>query len=273
MEKNKIKFLKFSFIFYENPIARCYLNCFLDNGLINLPIIYIGKNSKYGLFRRYKFYSNNHYPLNFLANDSLSVFIYEVEKFFNLRENFFRDAYDYKNLKKFQNISFINTNSINSIEAIKVINSSINNDYLISYQEILKDILKTNKNFFHIHPGYLPKIKGADGSLHSVLNYNEIGASLFKIVTKIDEGPIIYRKLSKFKKFSSNHLKNWNNKDLYRLWFSFFDPALRCSILIDYLNNMFTLDDRVELNKQESNKYFTFMKTEDLSKVFKKIIF
>lgn len=267
----KTKTNNLSLIFYENPIARCYLNCFLDCQIKYIPIIYLGKRSNFEFFKKYKFYQNNYYPLYFLKNPSIRYFIDEVENFFQLRKNFFKDSYNYENLKQFENFSFINSNSINSIQSINYFNKDKNTNYLISYQEILKNVFESNKNFYHIHPGYLPKIRGADGSLHSIANYNELGASFFKLVKKIDDGPLIYRKLLKFNKFNLNKLSNYNNSDLYRLWFSFVDPALRCSILNDYLNNKFTLEDRVNINPKDISNYYSFMNVDELSKVFRKI--
>lgn len=261
----------FSLIFLENPIARCYLNCLLDEGMTDLPIIYLGKYSSFKLSRRYKFHQNNYHPLNFLKDKSIGTFINEVEDFFKLRKNFFKDAYSYENLNLFNNISFINSNSINSPSVIKNLHIDGSDNYLISYQEILKNVFDTKKNFYHIHPGYLPKVKGADGSLHSVINHNELGASFFKLVKKIDAGQIIHRKLFQFKKISLKGLKKYNNSDLYRLWFSFFDPALRCSVLIDFLNKKFSLDEVIKPINNETSNYYTFMKDEERTKVFKKI--
>ena len=262
-----------SLIFYENPIARAYLNIFIDKKYNNTHILYLGHYSKFELMRKYKFYKNNFYPINFLKDSSVLSFIADIEFFFNLRKNFLIEMYDYNNLKKFKNISFINTNSINSSQALSVLKLNVNKNYLISYQEILKDIFNINKNFFHIHPGYLPKVKGADGSLHSIIKYNELGATFFKMVRKIDEGPIIYRKTYDFKKFKLNNLKKFNDKDLYRIWFSFLDPALRCSILSDYLDNIFTLNDKVKFSNNENSNYYTFMKDNELSNTFKNIFF
>jgi len=48
----------------------------------------------------------------------------------------------------------------------------------------LKEILNPNLNFFHIHPGYLPDIRGADGSLNSILYSNSIGVTSFLMTDK-----------------------------------------------------------------------------------------
>ena len=58
-------------------------------------------------------------------------------------------------------------------------------------------IFKTGKNFIHIHPGYLPEVRGADGLLWSIKEYNKIGVSSFIMNHKIDSGEIIFREKSK----------------------------------------------------------------------------
>ena len=51
--------------------------------------------------------------------------------------------------------------------------------------------MELNKKFIHIHPGYLPEIKGADGSLWHINKHNNIGISSFFMSKKIDEGLVI----------------------------------------------------------------------------------
>ena len=98
-----------------------------------------------------------------------------------------------------------------------------------------------------------------------------MGASFFKLVRKIDAGQIVHRKLFQFKGFTTKGFEKYNNSDLYRLWFSFFDPALRCSILIDFLNNKFSLEDLIKPIDNEISNYYSFMKDQERTKVFRKI--
>jgi len=69
-----------------------------------------------------------------------------------------------------------------------------------SYLKLFK--YHTDQNFYHIHHGYLKKVRGADATLHSIDKFNEIGASFFKMDKKIDNGKII----KKFKKNTINYL-------------------------------------------------------------------
>ena len=195
----------------------------------------------------------------------------EIETFFSLRKNFLNDMYNYNNIDHFKNIKWVNARSINSEKLLKYINSTDDTNFLISHQELVKGLLDLKKKFFHIHPGYLPKVRGADGSLHSILNHDELGCTLFQLDKKIDKGPIIRRKIFEFKKFKLSNFENYNEQELYRIWFSFVDPALRCSLLKECLNLKINLEKFVDVNNSEDSNYYTFMNKNEIAAVFKKI--
>ena len=260
----------FSLIFYDNPIARSYVQVLIDQKIFNTNIVYMSKFSEFSLIRKRVYHKNNSYPIKFLKNKEVRSFTNEIEDFFGLRHNFLIDMYDYENLAKFKNIYFLHTESINSDITLKFISRDNSKNYLITYQEILKKILDTNKNFYHIHPGYLPLVKGADASLHSILNFNFFGASLFKMSKIIDEGDLIIRKKFFFNKHFSSNLKKNDTKNLYRLWYSFFDPALRASILKNFLKKGCIINKIINTQDEPSN-YYSFMNMKDLNKCFKKI--
>ncbi|MEM0951371.1 MAG: formyltransferase family protein [Cyanobacteria bacterium P01_H01_bin.74] len=85
--------------------------------------------------------------------------------------------------------------------------------------------------FLHIHPGYLPDVRGADGVLWSSLIKQETAATCFYMAPGIDTGDIIYRE-----KFSCPQFKigqdHFDLKSRYRLVFSFYDPFLRAAVLL-----------------------------------------
>ena len=262
-----------SLIFYDNPIARGYLNAFLDKNKIDIKIFYLSHFSSFEFVKKAIFRKNNYFALNFLQDKRLSQLIVDIERFFSLRENFLKDMFNYNNINYFNNISYITSQSINSRKAISLLKASKEKNFLISYQELLDKAFDCNKNFYHIHPGYLPKVKGADGSLHSIINYNELGCSFFMLEKKIDSGPTIKRKVFEFKKFKLANFKNFNERELYNFWFSFVDPALRCSMLIDFLECDFSLNNTIKFKKNDISNYYTFIKKNELTSVFKKIFF
>ena len=69
-------------IFYDNPISRSYLKCFLYNDLSDIEIIYLSKYSSIELVRKYNFVKNNYFPIKFLKNIDIQNFTYQIEDFF-----------------------------------------------------------------------------------------------------------------------------------------------------------------------------------------------
>lgn len=260
-----------SLIFVDNPIARCYLKVFFEENFTDLNIIYISNYSNFSLIRKNNFLKNNYYPISFLKDKGIKKFSNHVENFFGLKENFLFEMYEFNLLERFKNIKYINANSINSEKVIQYLKKCDCYNFLVSHQEILKTVFKTNKSFYHIHPGYLPLVKGADGSLHSILNYGNVGYTFFKMSERIDEGEIIYRNFLKFKKFSGKDFHHFDLQKIYRIWFSFFDPALRAYVLKEILKKRISLSDRVNIKKNEKSDYFTFMNEDEKKSVFEKI--
>lgn len=91
--------------------------------------------------------------------------------------------------------------------------------------------------FIHVHPGYLPHVRGADGFLWSKLVRNKIGLSAFYMDERIDEGQVISRKEYEFDKFYLGDIKRPDDKVLYRAIFSFCDPLLRAEFLVNEVLN------------------------------------
>ena len=58
--------------------------------------------------------------------------------------------YNINNLSYFENIDYINNNSINSKEIVKYLFKNNHNYYLNTTKQILKEIFDTNKKFYHI---------------------------------------------------------------------------------------------------------------------------
>lgn len=84
--------------------------------------------------------------------------------------------------------------------------------------------------FIHIHPGYLPDIRGADCVLWSALLHGQCSASSFYLSAGIDTGDIIQRAWLPPLKFPLDPA-NYAPKTLYRAIYAFFDPWVRASLL------------------------------------------
>lgn len=85
------------------------------------------------------------------------------------------------------------------------------------------------KRFIHVHPGYLPEVKGADCVLWSQLLYQRTSASAFFLAPGIDVGDVILPMwLPQLKLTSTPDLET---QTAYRLIYGFVDPWVRSYVL------------------------------------------
>jgi hypothetical protein len=263
----------FSLIYEDGPIGRAYLRYFKLKKYFPIKIYYLYKKINFipeKLNLKIYFYNKNYYPLKFIKEKKIINFCKQIEEFFQFENNFIKEMYENDLLDFFKdNIIYIPDTDINSNILFNQISRSSDNYFINTSKQIYKKILDTNKSFYHIHPGYLPLVRGADGTLNSLLHHNCFGASFYKMTAKIDDGDIFLRESFNFKKFNLVGFDNYKIKDIYRIWFSFFDPILRCSLLKKILQPSF------EFNKisydNEMSFYYSFLKDDDLKTVFKKI--
>jgi hypothetical protein len=145
--------------------------------------------------------------------------------------------------------------------------------YLNTGKQILKEILDTKKKFIHIHPGYLPLVKGADGSLHSIDKFDFLGVSSFIMEKKIDHGKIIEREKLSLPYFKLKNFEKYKIADIYRIWFAFVDPLLRTYHLRNLVEKKIDIhNNQIYPNHTKENEnYFTFMSNAELERTFKKI--
>ena len=110
---------------------------------------------------------------------------------------------------------------------------------------ILRDkILSIDKDFLHIHGGYLPKYKGSTTNYYSLLKDNSIGASAIFLTKELDQGPIFCRYKTKIniKRNKLDHI---------------YDSAIRSRVLIDtlkYFKNNYPNYDYLE--NMEGETYY-----------------
>ena len=273
MMKNRLNDI--CLVFSENPIARAYLYLFLKEDLISNKIIYL--NSKFvfnNFFLKLNFNTTFNNTKKYLKSNNVLEFIKNIEKYFNLSDNFLIEMYNFENIFKFKNFHFAKSSDINNYNNIEFFKSLEDKNFLNTTNKILKNILDLNKNFYHIHPGYLYQVRGADASLNSIKYFNEIGASFYLMDKKIDTGKIIKKFKVKFDKIFFPNNDQFNNYDLYQIWFSFFDPALRVMLLKKMLDQNMNLDNFETINmKPQDNNYYSFIKKEELKKLFNNKIF
>jgi len=275
LSKDKeLKIENLNLLFMEGPISRSYISILNKNQNYKPKVIlYLKQNSLPNFLNMYfDFKKNNYYPLKFLKDKNIHFLISQIEEYFDFDKGLITSFYKYDNLKNF-NKTYIKSNSINSEKSIQLLNNLEHDSNLITTKEILKEnLLNTKNKFYHIHPGYLPVFRGADCSLHSILNSKEVGSTFFKISKQIDQGEIKDRIKKNFFKFRLKNLESYQPLDLYRIWFSFFDNSLRAyhfnKLLNSNIKNTLTTKET-----EEDNKYFTFLDKKNLKEVFNHVFY
>lgn len=84
--------------------------------------------------------------------------------------------------------------------------------------------------FIHIHPGYLPDVRGADCALWSHLMKGRTSATCFYMAPGIDDGDVIFAAYLPTLKFATATTET-ELKTLYRATYAFFDPWIRACVL------------------------------------------
>ena len=86
--------------------------------------------------------------------------------------------------------------------------------------------------FLHVHPGFLPHVRGADGLLWSILVRGKPGASCFYMASGIDTGDIITAQDYAPMAIQLSKESRPDDQVLYRALFSYLDPLLRAHMLV-----------------------------------------
>ena len=195
---------KISLLFYDNPISRSYVSELIKNNVRVENLIFIVKPEfkyfPYWYSSYLTYLRNNYYALDYYRNKKLIKLRKNILEELNFDNDFYENMYNFNNVKKFQNkIIYVTAKNINDNKIIKLINN-IKSDYIIfSGGGILKkEILNTEPKFVHIHPGYLPFIRGADAILWSIKKYHEFASTSFILSENIDAGQIIYQESLNF---------------------------------------------------------------------------
>lgn len=113
--------------------------------------------------------------------------------------------------------------------------------------------------FLHIHPGFLPDIRGADCTLWSSLLTGHTSATCFYMSPGIDTGDIISPYWLPRLSFNTD-IKNIDRQSIYRAVYGFLDPWVRAFVLRDviYLNNNYEALASIS-QSEENGATFHFM--------------
>ena len=198
----------------------------------------------------YNSFKSNFHAVRILKDKRFDQPISEM-RVFNFNKGFCKEMYNL-NLTKNFNMQFLNSDKINSIKVIKEIEKKNDLIFINTTKQILKKKIKLNHKFIHIHPGYLPYVRGLDGSLWNYILRSKFGVTSFEISHEIDKGSIIMREELEPKPFNFPNYQSFNSNELRYFWFSIFDPLLRAY----HLKNLIKKTDFFSKISFEKNRLF-----------------
>lgn len=233
----------FCILYVDSLPSRIYLQTLINMNLRPLKLINIKilpKSKKYNVVKNVfgtslamkaldYYASRNKFPrsVSEFATDMLSHFGIEYERLRTMDiQRLGIDTID------------LYVDSINSKKLVRELVKIPESKILFTGGGILRSvILDTHgKQFFHIHPGIVPEIRGADCMLWGFLMRKKFGYSVFLMNEGIDMGDILYREefsveilSEKSKKFSTNNF--------YFDLLNFLDPCLRIATFCNMLAN------------------------------------
>ena len=265
--------MKKYFLFYDSPIARTYLYFLNKENITFNNIIYlINKDFNFipnKLARYLNFKKNNYHIFNFLNDKKYQNSIRQVSKYFKLNENIFNEIYQKDILSTYKKkIIYYNDENINNNKFKEILINLDGNIILFTGKIVVsKNILETNKKFIHIHPGYLPKVKGADALLWHIKKFNNFGVSMFVLNANIDDGKVYAKEEKEKIEIFDNYLYSQSIKTKYRFFYGFIDPIVRTFHLLNNFNKIYE-EDYIIKNLEEKSNYFSYMDDNDLQIVF-----
>ena len=276
-DNDKFTILPLNVIFYENPIGRAYLEMLYSLGLKPKKIIHIiperdivtkrkiGRFLPLGLRQKYAHSIQSskisYWPRNLIKkNKHQCDDLFKVlEKSLNINKSSIMGLVDHRSLESFSEeiipVSYDGFKDQRFLDAVKSTSSEFS---LYTGGGIIpkKIFDKTSAKLLHIHPGFLPNIRGADCFYWSLILCKRPSASCFIMNPGIDTGDIINaRFLPKLN--LSDCAKEINEIMTYRLIYSFVDPWIRAIVLRDtlYKTKNFTEVESVKQNNSAGNTF------------------
>ncbi|MDA8649726.1 hypothetical protein N9M31_06935 [Alphaproteobacteria bacterium] len=264
-------------LFYEGTIARSYLECLHFLGYEPRQIIHLIPENDLvtnkplarflpGLLRR-EYISTiqkkkiHYWPQHLFRNqrELCNAVFWNLQRDFKINHESLMSLVNLKPLSYYSNnIVELYFKTLGDENIFNFLKQQDPTSYLFTGGGIIpKRTLKIkDKKFIHIHPGYLPKIRGADCLLWSNLIMGQPSASCFYMNAEIDMGNILNSVfLPKF--VLPEAIYRMDDLSIYRLIYSFVDPWARALILGDTIvrtNNL----EKIKQKKQKANDGTTF---------------
>ena len=280
--------MKLTIIGHDNVLLRSYLYLLRNSNKYQVNLILfpqllkncnvineVSKFEKKSIFEKNTSKLNLKIPIEFWSNKNIDNFLYNY-----FYTNFEIDVSEFKQflqikLRKIEIVEKVDFyySKYFDIKTLESINFNNYENYILNTANFIysKTLLNNlNNQVYHVHPGYLPDLKGADGIFWSIYKHEKIGMSIFKMNEKIDQGKIYSRSYFKYEKIKNNYLMNLSDKNKYNFLLSTLDPLLRAKFFYD--KGLDSLSNKNYLENKAGN-YHTFMKDSELEKTYEKIFY
>jgi folate-dependent phosphoribosylglycinamide formyltransferase PurN len=281
--KKEDRIVPITVLYFEGPIARAYLEMFKSLGLKPKKIIHmissvdistqkpIGKLLPLKYRIKYAAYSQetkiNFYPREIEKRypELQQAIFKEVSKKYNLSNDILKSTTNKLEISQYcENIETIFVTGLKDKKLEDKIIEGNEGTILYTGGGIVPPSLLSilNTKFIHIHPGYLPDIKGADCTLWSTMLFGRASATCFFMSPGIDTGDIIMPRWMP-ELFFDIQKKKYDDKTLYRAIYSYLDPWVRAVVLREFLTTHKEFKEIKTIKQNETDGYtFYFMHNE-----------
>ncbi|HCN45528.1 MAG TPA: hypothetical protein DIT18_07600 [Pseudomonas sp.] len=243
--------LPLTVLFWEGPIARAYLATLKDMGLVPERIIQlisakdlaskkpVGRLLPHGLRLAYaqsRQRNSIHYWSGVLQRTEANLYRgmrKEVENAFGFSSEVIDDALALRDLKEYSaNIEQLLVDDLGDERLLARLASLPDSQILFTGGGIVpKTLLELQHlKFIHVHPGFLPDVRGADCALWSQLMKGCTSATCFYMAPGLDDGDVIHPAWLPVLRFRTDTAAI-EQKSLYRAVYAFFDPWVRATVL------------------------------------------
>jgi len=274
---NKGKIIPLTVLFYEGPIARAYLQTISSLGLKPQKIIelvaakdVITKNPV-GRFLPKLMRSNyastiqknkiHFWPKNLIKTQTnfIDAITTEIQEKLEFSKQCIDSANALKPLSDYcDNVESLLVDGLNDTLLFQYLSQQPESALLFTGGGLVSAELLSLQHlrFLHIHPGFLPDIRGADCALWSSLLTNHTSATCFYMSPGIDTGDVIYSCWLPRLSLSSS-INGIEQQSIYRAVYGFIDPWVRSFVLRDIVekNSQFLELNSCNQNKSEGNTF------------------
>jgi len=277
-------------LFWEGPIARAYLETIKSMGLkvnkiikmvSNLDLVTkkpVGKwlpqsmRNNYAANKQFKqiFYWPHLYQSKY--GETIKKIQNRVSLSYGFDNNTLLSATQNKDLMQYtEKLDTLSISGLKDSKLFEKISQEQDNLFLFTGGGIVPNELLSieQKKLIHVHPGYLPEIRGADCVLWSQLLTQRLSASAFFLAPGIDVGDVIFP--CWLPELRLNLSEQVENKVKYRMIYGFLDPWVRSFTLKQTIISTNGLTEMTSKAQTESDGMtYHFMHEKIKQQAFKK---